>query len=319
MLSLLAVALLAPSPPPLVVLRPDGVHVIDVHGRVIRTLSATPGDWAHRLPDGTLVVAQGAAGLLALPPQGKARPLGALPAVKGCGFAADAKGDHGLSLQSARDAQHSPDGRWLCVALQDRNDNMAEIRALYDVELATGKVHPSLAMAPGCPGGAMLSDRCTLVGPPAVTPPATPPPKVSWPFEWQGERGVLRGGDGPALDFCVGRPQEACDPPDTAAVSPSGRWRLLRLPTSQGDYMHHALFAVDHQTAALYPITEGAWPSPLTPTQRQQLLRDYAAVPSLDVVTETHIAATGHGERFAVDELLVSPGERVRRVGRLVP
>jgi hypothetical protein len=210
---------------------------------------------------------------------------------------------------------------WLCLTLMDRNANMAEVQADFDVELATGKVTARLVMAPDCPEPKVSPSRCRAAAP---TKPVKPAPKsaqkpAAWPHTWHAPRGVFQGKQGPVVDFCAGRAADACDTPTSAAVSPTGRWRLVRLPTDTGDYMHHALFALDHQTGAVFPITEGPWPPALSPKQLQALQQDYSAVPSQDVVGEAHVAATGHGETFAVDDLLVTPGERVLKVGSLAP
>ena len=309
------------SPPPLLVARADGVHIVDPQGKVQRTLLPHAVTWAHRLPDGHLVVDRGPKGLFVLPSTGKPRALATLPSVRGCGFGpadpkADPKADAPLQVQSVDDVTHSADGRWLCVSLMDRNANMAEVRADFDIELATGKVTARLALAPGCPDPKLTPNRC---GPPARPKPAVQPVKKTWAFAWMAERGKLTGKSGVALDLCAGRPADQCDPSMSVAVSPSGQWRLVRLPTGMGDYMHHALFAVDHQTGAVHPIVEGTWPPALTGKQRQTLQQDYAAVPTLDVVGETYIAPTGHGEGFIVDNLLINPGKSVIRVGQFVP
>ena len=307
------------APPPLLVARADGLHVVDPQGKVQRTLLPHAVTWGHRLPDGQVVVDRGPKGLFVVPTTGEPRALAILPGVRGCGFGpADPQAEAPLQVQSVHDVTHSADGRWLCLSLMDRNANMAEVHADVDIDLVTGKVDARLAMAPECPDLKITPNRC---GPAARAKPTSPKkaaPKKAWTFAWDPKRGQLKGKPGVAIDLCAGRPGDRCDAV-SVAVSPSGRWRLVRLPTGMGDYMHHALFAVDHQAGAMYPIAEGAWPPALTAKQHQQLQKDPAAVPTLDVVGEAHIAVTGHGERFVVDDLLINPGSGVIRVGAFVP
>lgn len=308
------------GPPPLLVTRPDGLHVIDLEGKVRRTLLSGPVVWAHRLPGAQFAVDRGPKGLFVVPLNGKPRALVKLPGVSGCGFTVKTPaGEPQLRVQSVHDVTHSADGRWLCLSVMDRNANMADVQADFDIELATGKVAARLAMAPNCRNLKITPSRCRQAAQPKpASKPASKPATKTWPFGWNAKRAVFAGKPGAALDLCAGRPADQCDPM-SVAVSPSGRWRLVRLPTGAGDYMHHALFALDHQTGGVHPIVEGAWPLALTLDQRQKLQIDYSAVPSLDVVGEAHIAATGHAERFVVDDLLIVPGERVIRVGNFVP
>ncbi|MGK0360140.1 MAG: hypothetical protein ACI9U2_002452 [Bradymonadia bacterium] len=309
------------GPPPLLVTRPDGLHVIDLQGKVRRTLLSGPVVWAHRLPGAQLAVDRGPKGLFVLPLDGKPRALAKLPVVSGCGFTVKTTaGEPQLRVQSVHDVTHSVDGRWLCLSVMDRNANMADVQADFDVELATGKVAARLAMAPNCPNLKITPSRCRQEArPKPASKPASNPATKAWPFSWNAKRAVFAGEPGAALDLCAGAPADQCDTSMSVAVSPSGRWRLVRLATGAGDYMHHALFALDHQTGGVYPIVEGAWAPALTLKQRQKLQSDYSAVSSLDVVGEAYIAATGHAERFVVDDLLIIPGARVVRVGNFVP
>ncbi len=321
------------APTPLIVSRADGVHRINVRGQVERTLTPWPVQWAVRLPDGSLAVHRARGGVYHVPLAGPPRPVARLPGLgtpEACTVSpppakpADPEAPNsavGLDLQSPGDARASDDARWLCLSLFDRNENMADVNVDYAIDLKTGAVEAHMGLNLQCEALPQAATppraRCAIMGPP-WTPPG--PPADRWPVRFDDDSSAITGADGtPALAFCAGQPADACDGAVSVAVSPSGRWRVLWLHTMEADYMHFAAFALDHKTGDLFPLREGPWPKALTPTERARVVRDHAAIETVDVVGGTATRATGHGERIAMGEYLITPGERVLLVGHLLP
>ncbi len=262
----------------LTVIQADGVFKVDSQMGQ-RTGQLAKGAFAWgRKVEGGVVLFNAADGTLWQ--TGKTlRQIGELPThIKGCTLT---KGPPTLSLQTPLNLQLGSSS--LCVELADRNDNMREMAAAYVVDLKTGKVSSTLLEAPGCPA-AQPEQRC-VPSKPAVARRAPLPTHPLGPFE---------------------------------AVTPSGRYGLVALPTSQGDYMHAALIGVDLKKKTVHRITEKGWQPPATAAEKARWKANPEAIKAIDVVGESLIRAVPREEAFYVDGLLIRPGKAPIKVGTLV-
>lgn len=273
-----------------------GLAVIDGSGKVIRQLSKTPTSHPRWTADHKALVFLARSGELRRLELagGKETVIGALPAtLTPCpGKTIDRTR---LDIQSDDDFAFEKGGGAICVRLQDRNINMADIVVSFRVELATGKATPTVElgacdrgagdMAQGCHGE--LADR-------AAAPDKTPRP-------YSVSEGVLIHG---ASHRKLGRPHDYHE----EEISPSGKWVLVGGNLSNGDYIERDLFLLDRDAGKLYPLPKSAktWPRPI-PSRDLGKLQTWSGRTAM-VVGETAIVWLGQGDTVAIGPLLVVPG-----------
>jgi hypothetical protein len=98
----------------------------------------------------------------------------------------------------------------------------------------------------------------------------------------------------------MGLPAEA----EGESVSPSGRWSVIGIATSEGDYMHRSLFLADRVKRLVHPIAAGQFRSKaLTKAERKALAEFQGTV---DAVGESSVRWL-ENDALLVDRLLVVP------------
>jgi hypothetical protein len=179
-----------------------------------------------------------------------------------------------LSIQQATDFEVDGARERVCLRLQDRNTNMANVALDVVVDLSDGAVRRWLAFAePGCnPGRDVQLGAATERCDPVNQAPAF------WP--------ELR--------------------------SPSGRWLLDAVEAAEGDYMHWRLLLVDVDRREVFavPSRAGAWPKPLARLGHDTALGTPLEDAS-DVVAESDVRWLGQdegSELLVIDDLVVRPG-----------
>jgi hypothetical protein len=287
------------GPPGLVTGGDFGLAVIDADGRVVEQLSKTPASHPRWTADHQALVFLADGGELRRLElaSGKEVVIGKLPAtLSPCpGKAIDRTK---LRIQSDDDFAFEKGGRAICVRLQDRNINMADVIVAFSVELATGKVTPTIEMSE-CqhePGAMPEGCRGTL------PEPASRGTDAARAFEIS--EGVLRRGKSRRK---LGRPRDYSE----EEISPSGRWALVGGNHSDGDYIERDVFLFDHDTGKLYPLPEAAttWPRPI-PDRDLARLESWSGR-TVMAVGETPIVWLGQGDTVAIGRRLVVPGVRI--------
>lgn len=290
----------------LVVLREAGVFAIDsAHGKTLRQLAKGRFDWGRRI-GASVVVFREQDGTLWRIDNGASTQIARLPtAVKDCALST---GPSQLTLQSSQDVVLDATGEALCVQLADRNDNMREIAASYRVELKSGRVSAALIEHPGC----------KPASPKAVcTPASTKPPahaRGSYPTRYDPKTGMIHGPGVRTTQL----PKSADQGPPIRATTEDGRYLLLAMPTSQGDYMHAALIGLDLQHGTAHRITGKAWHPAATASDLVAWAANPEAIEALDVVGESTLKALPGQAGFYVDGVLIWPTQPPKVVGTVV-
>ncbi|HKU36879.1 MAG TPA: prolyl oligopeptidase family serine peptidase [Polyangiales bacterium] len=216
-----------------------------------------------------------------------------------------------LDIQDPSDFELAGDKRAACIALMDRNINMANVRLKLRVDLKDASVtrwldvgEPDCKAPPGvlaadAPEG-MFCDRENI--PPALAAAA---PRREFPFSF--EQGRL---------FERGVPKLSVADYDVEQTSPSGRWQLLSGEDEEADYIYRRLLLLDRATGLIYPIPPeaGLWPAPLMAASSGLLPTISAPIEAtVQIWGEVDVRWLGDSE---ASELLVI-GEEVVRPGEL--
>jgi hypothetical protein len=287
------------APPELVTGGSSGLAVIDAGGKVTRRLSKTPTSHPRWTADRQALVFLADSGELRRfeLATGKETVIARLPATLApCAGKTIDRTE--LQIESDEDFAFEKGGGAICVRLQDRNINMANIIVAFSVALGTGKVTPTIemsecdhdpgAMLDGCRGE--LPDRHSRRN------------EAARPFAIS--EGVLVHGKSRRT---LGRSRDYRE----EKVSPSGKWAIVGGNLSNGDYIERDVFLFDRDTGKLYPLPASTrtWPSPIPG-------RDLGKLPSwsgrtIMAVGETTILWLGPGDAVAIGQALVVPGVRI--------
>jgi hypothetical protein len=122
--------------------------VIDADGKVIKRLSKTPTSHPRWTADHQALVFLAESGELRRLElaSGKETVIGKLPAtLTACPGKTIDRTE--LRIQSDHDFAFEKGGGAICIRLQDRNINMADVIVAFSVELTTGKVTPTIEMS----------------------------------------------------------------------------------------------------------------------------------------------------------------------------
>lgn len=287
----------APRSDTLVVARRDGVHEIDLAGRPVRRLTATPAAHPRFVPNSAALVfiATEAKQLRRIDrATGKETVLAELPRPANC----PGQDPYEVEPQSHHDVWVDGGGCTANVRLMDRNENMVSASYGLRVELATGRTETRMTMSP-----------CADIDPAPFTIATCPANAEDSRWRAAGEIADAEAhADAP-------RPNGF----EPRWLSPSGRWLVVAGNESMGDYMHYEIALVDLETRNVYPVLGDraepgrGWPTALTPAQ---LARD-ANQPSVlgDVVAETRIEWLAPRDLLVIDDVLVVPGRAILDVG----
>lgn len=285
-----------PAPPSLVAGGSGGIAVIGADGKVTRRLSATPTSHPRWTADHQALVFLSESGELRRLDlaTGAETTIGKLPAtIAPC--AGKTIDRTTLAIQSDEDFAFEPGGRAICIRLQDRNINMADVIIAFRVDLATGAAVSTIEMSACERDGGEMPEGCRgrLPAGPAAQKSAQRPFAIS--------EGVLTHGKSHRN---LGRPHDY----NEEKVSPSGKWAIVGGNHSNGDYIERDLFLFDRDTGQLYPLPESAttWPAPV-PSREQSKLASWSGR-TISAVGETPILWLGDRDAVAIGHALVVPG-----------
>jgi hypothetical protein len=276
-----------------------GLAVIDGSGKVTRRLSKTPTSHPRWTADHKALVFLAESGelrRLELASR-KESVIGKLPATLApcAGKTIDRTA---LSIQADEDFGFENGGGAICIRLQDRNINMADVIVSFRVELATGKVTPTIEMSECShePGDMPQGCHGELPEHAARQKESAKPFAIS--------DGVLTHGKSRRK---LGRPSDYHE----EQVSPSGKWSIVGGNLSNGDYIERDLFLLDRDTGKLYPLPRSArtWPRPIPERDLGKLQRWSGR--TVMVVGETTILWLGKEDSVAIGQLLVVPGASI--------
>jgi hypothetical protein len=193
-----------------------------------------------------------------------------------------------LELQADDDVKLDVDGRHACVALWDRNLNMASFGVSIRADLVAHTFEARAEL--GCTDAE--TDVRTVCNE-GVEPRAVP---AEHPYALDEKASVLRSPSGAVwvrfADWAV------------HAKSPSGRWLVMRGNVEEGDYIHFNLFVVDLLTGAVWPVpervpgTKTAWPAELNGDELADPSRKRLGARAGDYVGESTV-------RFVEPDVLV--------------
>jgi hypothetical protein len=210
-----------------------------------------------------------------------------------------------LAIQAASDFVVDEGRRFVCIALMDRNINMADLAVAMRIDLQTGQIDRRINLGgdrcPAPPGVVVAQflpgDGCT----PTRTSDSVRPSN-SFPFTFT-EGALVR--DGPPRKVL-----EIAGYEDALHCSPSGRWCLLAGDREEGDYIYRKLVLLDRSKGQIFPITHGPWPAPLLPRSKRKARIETPIASTVSVVGETDVRWLGPAadELLVIDDLVVRPG-----------
>ncbi len=269
----------------------EGIREVGLDGKVIRTLTRTPAEWPRLLPGGREVIfyvrswperhVEGEVRRLSLE-TGAVSTVAVLPSsFQSCGHMPDYEEGHvfsraDLSIQDDSDFVLDASGGAVCMALQDRNANMMNVRFEVRIDLASGAVQHRVTYPGGC----------------AKRQPS-----------WAG-CGQRRGALSHAAAFPLASLDAGVDVTEEG-ISPSGRWSVVSVLGEQGgDYVYRSLYLLDRRQTRIFPIVPGPFPAPIAPE----------AMRPNDDSTFTAVGETPvrwlDDDALVVDTLIVLPGQR---------
>src|SRR6185437_3747980 len=266
-----------------VVASEQGIRVMGFDGKVLRTLTRTPAERPRFLPGEQeaifYVEGEGEVRRISLE-TGAVSVVAVLPkSFRTCGKMPDYEQGHmfergELRIQDDLDFALDASKGAVCMALQDRNTNMMNVRVEVRVDLASGAVVHRVEYGGDC----------------AKRPPA-----------WAGcDR--RRRAVSPAAPFPVASLDAGADVTEEQ-VSPSGRWSVLSVPNEYqgGDYIYRSLYLLDRQQRRIFPIAPGPFPAPAAPAANNES--------TFTAVGETPVHWLD-GDALVVGTLLVLPEQR---------
>jgi len=202
-----------------------------------------------------------------------------------------------LDIQEESDFIVDQGGELACLALSDRNDNMANFIVQLVVDLKTGKVR---TFGTGCKG--TETERPLCRGQDWFRTAPAPVNRTRFPFGLSKGRLVQWGPDGKKTRLAklgAGDFQED-------QVSPTGTWLTIKGNEREGDAFHFGLFLLNRADGRVWPVGRTG-SAPLTAKQLARL--DKREVETEDVVGETSIHWIPGHDRLLIDgTLLVTPG-----------
>ena len=288
----------APLALPLIIGDRFGLSLIDSDGKVLKQLSTTPTSHPRWTADHRALVflsERGELRRLELA-TGKETVIARLPAkLTPCEGQTIERTE--LRIQSDEDFAFNKRGDEICIRLQDRNINMADIVVAFRVELATGKVEPTIEMSRCEHEAGSMPQGCH-----GDLPDGPSPPREARPYEISD--GVLVHG---ASRKKLGRARDYHE----EEISPSGKWAVVGGNLSNGDYIERDVFLLDRDTGKLYPLPESArkWPAPIS-TRQLGKLQAWSGK-TIMAVGETRILWLGQGDRLVIGQALIVPGVRI--------
>jgi hypothetical protein len=302
----------APEAPPssptvntLLVAGAPGIQEVDLAGKVVRTVGQPVTGPARFLSKREGVLFLGADGDLWVTKlaDGSTGRVAKLPKkFKSCEEIPDYPPGHRfprdeLDIQEESDFTVDQGGELACLALSDRNDNMANFTVQLVVNLKTGKVR---TFGTGCKGVEPRAPRCQATDWLRFAP--APVDRAKFPFGLAKGRLQSRGPDGKKTRLAklgAGDFQED-------QVSPTGTWMTIKGNEEEGDAFHFDLFLLNRADGRVWPVGRTGL-APLTVKQLATLHQ--GKVETETVVGETSIRWIPGHDRLLVDgRLLVTPG-----------
>jgi hypothetical protein len=307
----------------------DGLKAYDLDGKQVATLGDV-GDRALRLPDGRIVALQESPfelqplQLFVLAPDGRVTLRATVPNVfqrESCAVTpppADVEDERlvGLSVQSDQDFSADPISNHACLAVQDRNDNMANHRVLVAVDLATGTSQSvvEVDLAGHCRDfGEIAKATCahSSDGEPWIelASTSTSVEEVDWPYSFDEDtRWISNKGQRRSLLCSPGAEPDnwmACS--NIESSSPSGRYLLLSGRWTEGDYIHRDVVLLDRSTGELLQVeTPRKAPATFVKVRPEQIFAADPTFPSLDMVGESDVGWMPK-DRLWIDGSLLIP------------
>lgn len=195
-----------------------------------------------------------------------------------------------LSLQTDQDVVLDAQRARVCIELMDRNLNMASHVVSIRVDLAAQKFEMRSTF--GC--SARRAASAFDCGPRWVEPA---PAASDFPYAFDQGACVVRSTSGTSFGKFVDW--------SIHAVSPSGRWVVIRGNTEDADYIHFNLLVVDRLKGVVLPVpnrepgVKTAWPAPLHRGDLDNPSRQRLGTRAGDFVGESTV-------RFAEPDTLVA-------------
>jgi hypothetical protein len=281
----------------LIVAGNHGVKELGPDSKVVRTITRAGGHHPRFLGPDEIVMLDGASGEVTSVRRvslvtGKIKLIARLPRL-----ACRGRDNLALGLQSADDFGVTKDGAYACLALADRNENMADVAVSLRIDLRTGKVGLHQDLGHEKDRG---EDRCQIR-------------EASGPeLECSARRPESSKADIPGMNEIAG--VSAFEPDGSEALS--GSWIIVHGELEDADYIHRPLVLLDRRDGKAYPIRPGAWPKPLTHRELKRIAKaategDPDKAGTMIAVGETELRWVRLGDKDALiaDGTLYIPGE----------
>jgi hypothetical protein len=314
--------------PRLLIAGEEGLREFDLDGRLLNTLVPEPCEAPRVLPNGEILFLRTtpsqAYELVRRTAGGELRPVAILPyhydEAKCELVDSECESCTTLDLQEAEQFAFDPSTGEVCLGLQDRNINMANVIVDVRVDLATGKVRHEI-LTSFCPPEQYRMAHCDRLWW-RVAGPEDEAPVAEFPFDFVEDKAgespgaIVKAGRKP-ITICSRANPELCahETVGADARSRSGRFVLLDGIWSEGDYIHREQVIFDRSDGSLHTVERGEKDWRMVRVQPSEVMQPTDDWRRLDAVGESDVRWLPR-DRLWIDGLLIDvAGKKVHALG----